>query len=110
ITGTPGRTLELDRRRGLIAGGVMDRAYLRVRLVPAVRDLAMPDVQDVVERLEEDIRVLDAVALARHHNSVLAEQHGVFRERRLLLRRAHVGKSQASDHHAGLRGMIDDPP
>src|SRR5439155_18149803 len=48
VTGTPGHALELDWgwRRAVLP--VMDRADTRRGLVPAMSDLAVPDVHDVI--------------------------------------------------------------
>ena len=106
VAGSPRRHLELDGRRGVVAAAVVHAVHGRRRLVPAVGDLPVPDVEDVVERLQEGVRLLDAVPLAGHADAVLAEQRRVARERRLLLGRPQVGEDEPADLDAWVGRVL----
>jgi len=71
-----------------------------------VGDLAVPDIEDVVERLQEDVRVLNPISLARQPHAIRAKQLRIVRERRLFLGRSHVGEDQSADFEARVRWVL----
>ena len=114
VAGAPGSGLKPDRSGRVAVVAVMESVNRIAALEPSVGDLPVPDVQHVVQSLQECIRLLDAVALSGHAQPVLTEQRRVPGEWRLQLRRAHVGEDQPADLDARVRrmlhGVAETPP
>jgi hypothetical protein len=74
---------------------------------PPVPYLRVPRVENVIERLEKDIRLLNSASVAGYANAVLAKELRKTGKWRFELRGTHIGKNEASGLHAWIRWLPD---